>query len=82
MVDARPLIYAGADSVIVRIAVGGRLVRAIVSREALERRFGAGHSPQGWLDSYVAHADEIDAVVRDKVARACPEPVMVSMHDF
>lgn len=80
--DVRPTIYAGTDSVIVRVPLGGRLVRVIVTREALECRFDAGHSPQAWVDAYMAHASEIEAVVRDKVARATPEPVLVSKHDF
>lgn len=80
--DARPLIYAGHDSVIVRVPVARRLVRVIVTREALETRFDAVHSPEGWVSAYQAHAQEIEAVVRDKVARATPEPVLVSKHDF
>ena len=80
--DVRPLVYAGHDSVIVRVPVAGRLVRVIVTREALETRFEAGHTPDGWVQAYRAHANEIDGVVRDKVARAAPEPVLVSKHDF
>jgi hypothetical protein len=80
--DARPMVYAGGDSVIVRVPVSGRLVRVIVTREALETRFAAGHTPEEWVHSYRAHADEIDAVVRGKVARASPEPVLISKHDF
>jgi hypothetical protein len=80
--DGRPQIYAGRDSVIVRVPVAGRLVRVIVSREALETRFDAGDSPQAWVDTYQANAAAIEAVIRGKVARASPEPVMVSKHDF
>lgn len=80
--DVRPLIYAGSDSVIVRVPMASRLVRVIVTREALETRFDAGHSPEGWVEAYRAHSTEIDAVVRDKIARACPEPILVSKHDF
>lgn len=82
MEDVRPQMYAGLDSVIVRMPIAGRLVRAIVSREALETRFDAGHGPDGWLQAYRANADAINAVVRDKVDRASPEPIMVSKHDF
>ena len=74
--------YAGREAVVIRVGVGRREVRAIVSREALEERFEAGHDPQDWVDAYRAHADAIDAVVRAKVARASPEPVLVSKHDF
>jgi hypothetical protein len=82
MEDVRPEMYAGLDSVIVRMAIAGRLVRAIVSREALETRFQAGHSPDDWLQAYRANADAINAVVKGKVDRASPEPIMVSKHDF
>ncbi|RZI86150.1 MAG: DUF1488 family protein [Rubrivivax sp.] len=80
--DGRPQIYAGRDSVIARVPIGGRLVRVIVSREALETRFDAGDSPQAWVDTYRANAETIEAVIRGKVAKASPEPVMVSKHDF
>lgn len=82
MNDVRPVIYAGLDSVIVRLPVGLRLVRAIISREALETRFSAGHTRQDWVDTYLANAPRIEAVVQDKIAKACPEPIVVSKYDF
>lgn len=82
MEDVRPEMYAGLDSVIVRVPVAGRLVRAIVSREALETRFHAGHGPDDWLQAYRANCTAIEAVVKHKVSRASPEPIMVSKHDF
>ncbi|MBI2733424.1 MAG: DUF1488 family protein [Aquabacterium sp.] len=82
MNDVRPVIYAGHDSVIVRLPVGLRLVRAIISREALETRFSAGHTRQDWVDTYLAHASQIEAVVQDKIAKACPEPILISKYDF
>jgi len=80
--DVRPLIYAGHDSVIVRVPIGRRLVRAIVSREALESRFNAGRTREEWVETYRANAVAIEAVVQDKVSRASPEPVLISKHDF
>lgn len=80
--DGLDEIYAGHDAVIVRVHVGRRRVRAIVSREALEERFAAQHTPDAWVDAYRAHADVIEAVVRHKVARASPEPVVISKYDF
>jgi len=82
MNDVRPVIYAGHDSVIVRLPVGLRLVRAIISREALETRFQAGHNRQDWVYTYLANASQIEAVVQDKIAKACPEPIVVSKYDF
>lgn len=82
MEDVRPEMYAGLDSVIVRMPIAGRLVRAIVSREALETRFHAGHTPEDWLQAYRANAEAINAVVKAKVNRASTEPIMVSKHDF
>jgi len=74
--------YVGHEAVVIRVHTGRREVRAVVSREALEERFSAGHTPTDWLHAYQAHADEIDAVVKAKVARASPEPVVISKHDF
>ncbi len=82
MNDVRPEIYAGHDSVIVRMPIGRRLVRAIVSREALETRFQAGHTQQDWVDTYRANANAIEAVVQGKLAKACPEPILISKYDF
>ncbi|MBI5333070.1 MAG: DUF1488 family protein [Burkholderiales bacterium] len=74
--------YVGHEAVVIRVDTGRREVRAVVSREALEERFAAGHTPQDWLLAYQAHAEEIQAVVRAKVARASPEPVVISKYDF
>lgn len=82
MTNSLPDIYVGNDAVIVRLDLGQRRVRAIVSREALEERFSAQHNPAAWLDAYKANSAVIDAVVRDKVARASPEPVIISKYDF
>ncbi len=82
MNDVRPLVYAGHDAVIVRVPGRQRLVRAIISREALESRFQAGHTQQAWVDAYLIHADQITVVIQDKIARACPEPILISKHDF
>lgn len=82
MNDVRPEIYAGHDSVIVRMPIGRRLVRAIVSREVLESRFHAGHTREDWVDAYRANAVTIEAVVQNKIARACPEPILISKYDF
>lgn len=68
--------YVGHESVVIRVDTGRREVRAVVSREALEERFAAGHKPQDWLLAYQTHAEEIQAVVRAKVARASPEGSM------
>lgn len=62
--------------------VGLRLVRAIISREALATRFQAGHSRQDWVDTYLTNATQIEAVVQGKIAKACPEPIVVSKYDF
>ncbi|TAL18382.1 MAG: DUF1488 family protein, partial [Aquabacterium sp.] len=82
MMNSLPDIYVGNDAVIVRLDMGQRRVRAIVSREALEERFSAQHNPAAWLDAYKANSAVIDAVVRDKVAKASPEPVIISKYDF
>ena len=82
MMNALPDYYPGRNALIVRVEVGRRKVRAIVSQEALEERFSAARTPEAWVEAYRTHCETIDALVRDKVARACPEPIMISMHDF
>lgn len=80
--NALPDYYPGRNALVVRVEVGRRKVRAIVSQEALEERFAAQRTPEAWVDAYRANSAAIDALVRDKVARACPEPIVISMHDF
>ena len=80
--DALPNYYPGRNALILRVDMGRRKVRAIVSQEALEERFGSARTPQAWIEAYRAHAATIDALVRSKVQRACPEPIVISMHDF
>ena len=45
-----------------------RVVRALVSCEALETHFGAGPSPDSWLVAYRANEPAIDAMIRHKAA--------------
>lgn len=80
--DALSDVYLGKQAIILRLDVGRRRVRAVVSREALEQCFAAERKPEAWMAAYKANVIAIEAVIRDKVARACREPIVVSMQDF
>jgi hypothetical protein len=44
----------------------GVRIRALILRDALERFFGAGDSPQSWLQAYETHRDAIDCAAADR----------------
>jgi hypothetical protein len=57
----------------------GRLVHAFVTREWLLGRFGKGvPEDAGMVDTYVEHADEIDAEVARRFAHGRPEPIWLA----
>ncbi|UXH76423.1 DUF1488 domain-containing protein [Roseateles amylovorans] len=64
------------------VLVGEQPVGASIRKETLHYRYhphGANDDP---LATYMAHADEIDAVVRRRLASGSREPVMLRDHDM
>ena len=41
-------------------------MRALILRDALERFFGAGETPDSWLEAYKAHREAIDCAAADR----------------
>lgn len=76
--------YFHADSASVRfwVKVGDHLVGASVGKAALHYRFMPQASDDDPLATYRAHAAEIDAVVRRRVAGGSIEPVMLREFDL
>lgn len=58
----------------------GVLIRALILREALERRFGAAETPQSWVRAYQDHRDAIDCAAADAY-RADPSHGIVVLKD-
>lgn len=57
----------------------GFLVQAFVTREWLLGRFGKGvPEDAGMVDTYVEHAEEIDAEVARRFANGRPEPIWLA----
>ena len=57
--DAR--LHHVVQAVEVCVRVGDRVVQAVITREALERHFGATATPQTWIAAHLANAAAIDA---------------------
>ena len=76
--------YFHADSASVRfwVTVGDQQVGAMVSKAALHYRFMPHASDDDALVTYRAHADELAAVVRRRVAGGSIEPVMLREFDL
>ena len=76
--------YFHADSASVRfwVTVGDQLVGASVGKAALHYRYMPQASDDDPLATYLAHAAEIDAVVRRRVAGGSIEPVMLREFDL
>ena len=59
------------------IRIDARLVGASVGKAALHYRYHADRSDDEPLATYLAHAGEIDAAVRRRVAAGALEPVFL-----
>jgi hypothetical protein len=77
-----PFFHEASGAVRFWVTVGEALIGASVSREALHHRYrpdGRGEDP---LETYKAHCEDIDAVVRRRVAQGSLEPVMLREFDL
>ena len=64
------------------IEINGIPVGASVSKATLHYRFRPGEQGEDPLETYKAHAGEIEAAVRRRVAQGSIEPVMLREHDL
>jgi hypothetical protein len=77
-----PFFHEATGAVRFWVKVGDALVGASVSRETLHHRYrpeGRGEDP---LETYKAHAVDLDEVVRRRVAQGSIEPVMLREFDL
>lgn len=78
--DAR--LHKAVQGIDVHLKVKGRAIHAVVAREALEEHFGAGETPQGWLDAYRRNAAAIDAAIARRFRDEPREPVILRPGDL
>ena len=74
--------HADSESVRFWVEVDGAAVGAIISRATLHYRFRPDAADEDSLARYQAHAIEIDAAVRRRVASGSSEPVMIREFDL
>jgi hypothetical protein len=66
-------VVQGVEFVVVEQGVR---IRALILRDALEQFYGAGASPESWLQAYLRHQDAIDCAAADR-HRANPLQALV-----
>jgi hypothetical protein len=78
-----PAAYYHAESGAVRfwVQVDAALVSASIGRFTLHYRYAARRSDDDPLETYLAHAQEIDAAVRRRLDSGAREPVMLQDAD-
>lgn len=64
------------------VLLDARWVGASIGRHVLHYSFCAGSSGDQPLETYLAHAPEIDAAVRRRLAAGSLEPVLLREHDL
>lgn len=76
--------YYDEASEVVRfwVPVGERLVGASVSRQTLHYRYCPQAHGESHLETYEAHASELESAVRHRLAQGCLEPVMLRDFDL
>lgn len=77
-----PFFHADSASVRFWVEVEGLLVGATVGKAALHYRYNPGRQDDEPLATYLAHAVEIDDIVRRRVAGGSLEPVMLREFDL
>ena len=71
-----PKLCAIVEGVEFTVAAGGEPVRAVVSRELLDVRFGRGPEPEAWLGTFLDHRQELEAAAVARW-RSCPGQTVV-----
>ena len=77
-----PIFHEPTAAVRFWVLVDGAEIGASVSSDALHYRYRSGPDRADPLQTYQAHAAEIDAAVRKRVAQGSIEPVMVREFDL
>lgn len=74
--------HQDSDSVRFWVPVGDAVVGATIRRATLHYRFEPQRTDDDPLATYLAHADEVNAAVRRRVAAGSREPVMLREWDL
>lgn len=77
-----PFFHEASGTVRFWVPVDGNLLGASVSREALHHRYSPTAQGDDPLETYRAHAAEIEAAVRRRLAEGSREPVMLREYDL
>ncbi len=77
-----PYFHEESGAVRFWVEIEGTMVGASISRATLHYRFRPGDHGEDPLETYKAHARDIDAAVRRRVAQGSIEPVMVREFDL
>jgi hypothetical protein len=64
------------------VSIDGEAVGARVSRQTLHYRYCPNAQGEDHLETYKAHAAEIDDAVRRRIAAGARDPVIVRDHDL
>ena len=81
MMSQQPFFHEASGAVRFWVLVDGLLVGASIGKETLHYRYQAHMTDDDPLSTYTAHAAEIDAAVRRRVATGSIEPVMLREPD-
>ena len=76
-----PFFHEPSAAVRFWVLVDGNLVGASISSQTLHYRFRPDAQGEDPLETYKAHAQDIDAAVRRRVAQGAIEPVMLREFD-
>ncbi len=80
--SSSPVFHEASGAVRFWVMVEGELVGASISRETLHYRYRPNAQGEDPMETYTAHAQDIDAAVRRRVAGGSIEPVMVREFDL
>jgi hypothetical protein len=77
MTSPSPFFHEDSGAVRFWVQVGDAFVGATIGKVTLHYRYEPRRTDDDALATYLAHADEIDAAVRRRVAAGSREPVML-----
>jgi hypothetical protein len=78
--DARYLL--SDEAVEFKLLVSGRTFEARVTRQALEKRFGASSDPESLIAAYRQNAPAIDSKAAEKIRAGQQPPVQIDLQDL
>lgn len=77
MTTSSAFFHEASEAVRFWVQVGDALVGATIGKATLHYRYGPMRVDDDALTTYLAHAEEIDAAVRRRVAAGSREPIML-----